>query len=381
MARDANVIDASPPLDRARTVGRTLNKFRDACFQNLYIAHWDLKYLPAWTRGLQVFEGVPEVYPVAMDLIEVLGPGRRQEVSWMPEHWTPKLRRRLCDVAHVARDLIVDTWGWQPGYDRTQLVQLVAERKRTGLPTLQKQNARMQAILDALSPQEWIELNMGYPPFREDIDPIKREQFDRIVKKRLDLVKPITDQPFGICDPSCWASESFANETRWQVYGHIDNLDTLEARWSEPVKHDPVAEAELHDYEERPLIGTKAARLSLVSFRRLGECGDYLLMSVVAERRRVERIEKLTEPKPLVPISGEVLPVKKSRPRDRDIATKCLGAYIEAAARGDTPPTATELAKQFGCNKGTASRAIKKLEDKRKAAARGEYEDRRRDRG
>ncbi len=281
--------DALLALDRAKALARSLSRFNKACFQNLYVYPWDLKHLPAWQRGLQVFDGVPEVYPHAMVLIETLGPGRRREVGWMAEHWTPDFRATVGDVTHVARDLIQETWGWQSGHSRVELDRLVAERKRTGLPTLQRQNADWQGIIDSLSQEEWIEANMDPPPFHETVDPVKQEQFDRIVNARLDLTRPRADFSFGLADFSYFTSESYANSVKWLVYDRLNDLDDLEAEWNEPIGIDPRAEAELHDYEERPLIGLRAARVPLKTLRRLDECHYRLLLSIKAERRRVDQ--------------------------------------------------------------------------------------------
>jgi DNA-binding MarR family transcriptional regulator len=44
---------------------------------------------------------------------------------------------------------------------------------------------------------------------------------------------------------------------------------------------------------------------------------------------------------------------------------RCLGVYLKYLERGETPPRPTEIAKIVGCDPSTASRAIKKWEDKR----------------
>jgi len=393
-------------LGRAKAFALLLRRFTNACSNNLYIVPWPLKHMPAWRRGLQVFEGVPEVYPPAMALIEAIGPGQRWEVNWLAEDWSPTFRARVGDAAFLARDLIQETWGWQPGIDRVELDRLVAERKRTGLPTAQRQNADWQAIIDSLSQEEWIEANMGSPPFREAVDPTKREQFDRIVEARLDRLRQCAEFSFGPTDFSYWTSEAFANETRWLVFAHIDDLDALEANWNEPITIDPRVEAELHDYEERPLIGKTAARLPLKTLRLLGDSHHYLVLSIRAARRRIERANKRLEPNPAMveaprtmssPESSttpttsqeahpsqsvQVIQVsRKGQPRNQDKATRCLGAYIDAMGRGETPPTPSELAKRFDCSTGTASRAIKPYEDKRKAFGQDDFEERLRNRG
>lgn len=49
---------------------------------------------------------------------------------------------------------------------------------------------------------------------------------------------------------------------------------------------------------------------------------------------------------------------KGRRKRDEGKAERCVGIYMDAITRKLTPPTPSELAKQVGCDPGTASRAI-----------------------
>src|SRR4051812_16141300 len=103
--------DASRDLDRAIRVRRGLKRFIDACREFLWIEGLPLAESPAQLRNIQKFEGVIEVYPVAFDLLEAIGPGHGREVAWMPADWSPRLRSLLQDAAHHARSLIREQWG------------------------------------------------------------------------------------------------------------------------------------------------------------------------------------------------------------------------------------------------------------------------------
>ena len=188
-------------LDRAKLVDRTLARFIDACFQNLYIEGWPIEHLPFVQRGLQTFEGVPEVYPHAFALIDALGPGRRLEVNWLADDWSPRFRARVGDVAYRARDLILETWQWPPGLDRAYLHGLVEERKRDGQPIFKRWMAEVQGKLNrwfaTLTPEQQAVQLTDPPPFLEEIDPAKREQFDRIVRGELDRVKELAINPYA----------------------------------------------------------------------------------------------------------------------------------------------------------------------------------------
>jgi hypothetical protein len=70
---------------------------------------------------------------------------------------------------------------------------------------------------------------------------------------------------------------------------------------------------------------------------------------------------------------------KSRRPKDQDKRIKCLGHYADAIGRGETPPSATELARRVGCSPGTASRAIQEWEKTRRAHAREDARERYRD--
>ncbi len=65
-------------------------------------------------------------------------------------------------------------------------------------------------------------------------------------------------------------------------------------------------------------------------------------------------------------------PIAASRPpRGQDKAIRCIGLYVDALERGETPPTPSELARQVGCNPGTASRAVGRWEAGRREDAKG----------
>jgi hypothetical protein len=63
-------------------------------------------------------------------------------------------------------------------------------------------------------------------------------------------------------------------------------------------------------------------------------------------------------------------PSKKPRAkRDEGKDDKCVCVYLRYVARNETPPGATAIAEEVGCSVSTASRAIKKWEDKRRELA------------
>jgi hypothetical protein len=65
--------------------------------------------------------------------------------------------------------------------------------------------------------------------------------------------------------------------------------------------------------------------------------------------------------------------------RDGSKTADCQGHYLAFIARGETAPTATEIADHVGCSIGTASRAIAVLEAKRDEYAREDAESQYRD--
>jgi hypothetical protein len=63
-------------------------------------------------------------------------------------------------------------------------------------------------------------------------------------------------------------------------------------------------------------------------------------------------------------------PKRAPRKRDEGKADRCVGIYMAAIDRGETPPTPTEIARQVGCSVSTVSRATKRWEARRTAEAR-----------
>jgi hypothetical protein len=62
-------------------------------------------------------------------------------------------------------------------------------------------------------------------------------------------------------------------------------------------------------------------------------------------------------------------PRPKRRKRNEGKSDRCVGVYVAYLERNQLPPSPTEIAAQVGCAVGTASRAIKRWEDKRKGIA------------
>jgi hypothetical protein len=77
--------------------------------------------------------------------------------------------------------------------------------------------------------------------------------------------------------------------------------------------------------------------------------------------------------------SSPPTPKEPCRPRDEGKFDRCVGIYMDAIFRNETPPSITEIARMAKCDKGTASRAIAPLEAKRaevaREAARRQYGD------
>lgn len=82
-----------------------------------------------------------------------------------------------------------------------------------------------------------------------------------------------------------------------------------------------------------------------------------------------------TEPAPAPAKVGTA----RKKPRKQGKAERCVGVYMTYVNRNETPPSISEIAREVGCDPGTASRALKKYEDLRKEAARSDAESRRRD--
>jgi hypothetical protein len=70
-----------------------------------------------------------------------------------------------------------------------------------------------------------------------------------------------------------------------------------------------------------------------------------------------------------------------TKPKRGKTEALCIGMYLGAIHSGKEPPSAKEIADSVGCNRGTASRAIKPLEDERREAAKLRAKDRHEERG
>jgi hypothetical protein len=84
-------------------------------------------------------------------------------------------------------------------------------------------------------------------------------------------------------------------------------------------------------------------------------------------------------PNPFEPIA-KITPGRgrtTGRPRDRGLANKCVGIYLESWQNGE-PLTVTEVAARAHCSEATASRAIKPLMEKHEAMKKPAANDRRR---
>jgi hypothetical protein len=90
--------------------------------------------------------------------------------------------------------------------------------------------------------------------------------------------------------------------------------------------------------------------------------------------------EPIEEGSPAQPATGKARqPAKPSGPpakRNQGKADRCRGHYLAFIERGETPPSIEEIARQVGCDVGTASRALKGLEGKRRALARNDSRNR-----
>jgi DNA-binding transcriptional regulator YhcF (GntR family) len=60
---------------------------------------------------------------------------------------------------------------------------------------------------------------------------------------------------------------------------------------------------------------------------------------------------------------------------------QCVGIFMKYQEKGEMLPSITEVARQVGCDKGTASRALKWLEGKRNEQASRDVEERYRKNG
>ena len=85
----------------------------------------------------------------------------------------------------------------------------------------------------------------------------------------------------------------------------------------------------------------------------------------------------LTGVEPESVVAGPSRPAKARRKRNQGKAERCVGLYMDAVGRNETPPTPSELAREVGCNVATASRAIRKWEETRTAFAKKAASERR----
>ena len=235
----SDTLGASLALARAKLVYRSLHSFLNACCEWLNIeGHPFAARTRFWSECLQTFEGVPEVYPYAMALLDALGPGSRREIEWLPCSGPPRFRAAVGDVANAARDLIVVTWGWTDGHATSDLRELVAERRRTGMPSIQRLTAEMQALIDELEPEQRMRVYMPSPPLRLEIDPSKRDQFERIVRLELDHVKRFFIFKLA---KTYYQSREFEDFVRSRAFDHIGDLDSYErevrSKLDRPRKH------------------------------------------------------------------------------------------------------------------------------------------------
>jgi hypothetical protein len=84
------------------------------------------------------------------------------------------------------------------------------------------------------------------------------------------------------------------------------------------------------------------------------------------------------------PIATPTIPTgvdQEAMPGHGTKGNACLNMYLQALARGEEPPGATEIARHVGCNRATAWRAIKPLEDQYKKMNRADARQRHLDKG
>ena len=337
------------PLDRARGVYRALNRFLDACCEWLLIEEHPFAPLTKfWIRGLQTFEGVPEVYPFALDLLDALGPGQRRELEWPPHDWPPRFLARLGDVAFQAREVILETWGWPVGLDQGYLRGLVEERRCTGFPTLQRTIAEARAEIERnVTPEARYQCFMDPPPFDRAIDLAKREQFDRIVRFQVDRLKRF--EGIQLVGPLLAArdylnSPAYLDYLRELTFSHINDLDAYERSVREEAERpaDPerqLLRAESNEYQNRPLIGIQAARLHWNTLGELRESNDQLKASIIIRRRQERTWASNSAPlkKPSDPTETSIMgPVRrKGVEGDRfNPGSKALAAAYDLLKKG-----------------------------------------------
>jgi hypothetical protein len=325
--------DSPPDLVRAIRVYRSLDRFLDVCFEWLEIEdHPRPIAMPFFLRGLQTFEGVPEVYPFAFGLLDALGPGLLREIGWVGPDRRPQFRAALGDIAYHSRELIIETWGWSAGLTWDHLHFLVQERRRTGCPTRRRRNAELMDEIERAVPSHLrYQLYMDPPPFSEIIPPEKKAQFERIVQFQIDQhLERLGDVP-ALCltpraegeasrdpdadrvpesyvrrmnekieaSPLCqsiryFRSPEFLDHFRDLTFGHIEDLDSFERELNEKAARpepppDPVYMAEEHEYQNSPIIGLRAARLPWRTVKLLRDAQEVLFQEIRHLRREIRQ--------------------------------------------------------------------------------------------
>jgi hypothetical protein len=123
---------------------RAFDDFTEAACSYL----WTEKTFRSSARGipLELWEGVPEVFPYARKLIEVLGQGSGHHLDWLPESCPVGVRVVLESAASFSRGLILNRWGWDVhGLDVATVNALASERKAK----LRELEAAMEAAEEA----------------------------------------------------------------------------------------------------------------------------------------------------------------------------------------------------------------------------------------
>jgi hypothetical protein len=265
-------------LDRAIRVHRALESFIDACDENLWFEGDSAGHCKAILRTMSKFEGIPAVYPHAFELIHAVGEGSRREIGWLSDYAPPRLRACLEDVADHARELILETWGWEDGYTTETLRGLVRHRMRTGMPLHDRQYEEVLAIFKADFPGLRPEDIEGFPPFCETIPPEKRAQFDRIVESFDRTRRAFFNVPWVTANPTYRESRISLDDFKYLLYANINNLDEMERSFCRATSIDgdfppPASESplrkETREYQESPLIGTRAATIHSRTFDSL----------------------------------------------------------------------------------------------------------------
>jgi hypothetical protein len=341
--------EATGTLDRAIRVHETFDRFLDVCLDWLEIEgdlFWQLH--PSWTNHVQRFGGVPEVYRFAFRLLEAIGPGLRHEVGWATTIRTPELLRSVSNVARLARQVIVEDWGWEPGWTDARLRELVEERRATGMPITRARLDEMEAranvaIIADFPPEDRWKCYAEMPPFREVIPEEKREQFERIVQLRLAIVSGLPIRSRARLD----------GVFRLLAHARLDDLDAHEREVHMLVDR-PYSE-ERHEYQNKPLIGERAATLISAQVVELREAEWSLQCAIQAERRAKRECD----------------PSLSEEPRDRvhhKPLTACETWCIEAISKNGRRMSKAELqglaTREGSHGKSTVGNCLPKLCDR-----------------